>query len=201
MTPHDFRLVVWCCYLLTGTTWVCFGWFVMPDKRYPPEYWVWCSMRRRCYSPKSGDYYLYGARGVQVCDRWRESFANFMLDMGPRPTSGHTIERKDGAGHYCPENCRWATRAEQCQNTRTCRWITHNGITLNISQWANRLGIPSGVLRSRLHRGWSESSALTEPVLSDLASKQAAMRNASAHRWLKSVPPVGVKVNTKSQHG
>lgn len=89
--------------------------------RYPAEYLAWSNMRRRCYSPTFTSYPWYGARGVTVCDRWRESFPAFLADVGPRPSPRHSLDRIDTAGPYEPGNCRWATKDVQQQNRRYCR--------------------------------------------------------------------------------
>lgn len=97
-----------------------------------------------------------------MCERWRASFANFLADMGQRPTEKHTIEREDNDGDYSPDNCRWATRAEQVVNQRSNRILTFKGRSMPVSEWAKVTGINYGTLLTRITRlGWSVKRALS----------------------------------------
>lgn len=83
-----------------------------------PLYATWSGILNRCNNEKSVPYKYYGARGIQVCDRWKNSFYDFIADMGERPTPSHSVERINNDGHYEPGNCRWATKLEQVMNKR-----------------------------------------------------------------------------------
>lgn len=89
-----------------------------PRGTFPDGYWVWQAMLRRCDSEKNADFKSYGGRGISVCERWRNSFTDFIADMGPKPTPKHSLDRKDNDGNYGPSNCRWATAREQRMNQR-----------------------------------------------------------------------------------
>lgn len=132
--------------------------------RNAPEYAVWRSMKARCYNPKHMGYPHYGGRGIAVCSRWINSFANFIADMGKRPSPEHSIERTDNNGDYTPNNCRWATPKEQGRNQRSNHLIAFRGETHTISEWAEIAGINHKTLRTRINtRKWSIEKALTEP--------------------------------------
>ena len=89
------------------------------NKSHSTEYKTWQGILGRCYNKSYTEYPLYGARGITVCDRWKDSFENFYEDMGDKPSKNHSIERIDVNGNYCPENCKWITNHEQCLNKRT----------------------------------------------------------------------------------
>ena len=130
----------------------------------------WGKMMQRCGNPNDTHYANYGGRGITVCDRWLK-FENFYADMGDRPV-GMSIDRIDNNKGYSPENCRWATKSEQQNNTRNNRLITYNNETLNVSQWSVRMGWDASVLRTRLRRSWTIEEALTTPVGQRRTSKQ-----------------------------
>ena len=87
------------------------------------EYLCWWNMLDRCLNPACKTFKYYGARGITVCQRWRD-FGRFLDDMGPRPSPTRSIDRKDNDGNYEPANCHWATRTQQAQNRRGSKMTT-----------------------------------------------------------------------------
>jgi hypothetical protein len=128
-----------------------------------PEYTVWTHMVQRCTNPRRRGYEHYGGRGIRVCDRWRNSFAMFLADMGPRPSAKHSIDRVDNDGHYEPGNVRWATRAVQARNTVRSRLLTLGERTMCLTDWARELGLGATSLAERLER-WPLERGGTPPV-------------------------------------
>lgn len=125
-------------------------------------YISWLAMKQRCYYLKNKEYHNYGARGIQVCKKWKNSFESFLKDMGERPDKEFTLDRIDVNGNYCKENCRWITIKEQLNNKRNCHYIQHNNIKLTISQWAEKTGLSQGAIYMRLKRGWTIEDALSK---------------------------------------
>lgn len=124
-----------------------------------PLYATWLGMRERCNNPGHRRYSHYGARGIRVCSRW-DHFPNFAVDMGPKPSPKHTLERKENDDHYEPNNCRWATQKEQCSNKRNVRLITFDGFTGTIPDWCDRTSLNYTTLYQRLYKNWPLERAL-----------------------------------------
>jgi hypothetical protein len=130
-----------------------------------PEYHVWQQIKRRCHNPREKAYCNYGGRGIECCQVWRDSFQNFITDMGRRPSSSHTIERKNNDKGYAPDNCVWATRGEQACNRRSNRIVTIDGISRPLSEWTKDIGINYSTAVYRIKQlGWEPKDALTTPV-------------------------------------
>lgn len=142
--------------------------------RRTPEYQVWCKIKARCCNPNDIGYENYGGRGIKICDRWLHSFADFIQDLGERPSNDHSIDRVDVNGDYEPSNCRWALPDVQHNNKRNSVLLEWNGLKLTPAQWGRKLNIRAGVIRDRIQRGWSISKALSEPV--KLNSNETALR-------------------------
>jgi hypothetical protein len=117
-------------------------------------------MKSRCYNPNNKGYPRYGGRGIAICDRWRNSFDNFYIDMGDRP-NGMTLERMDNDSDYKPGNCKWATHATQSLNKRNNIWLTYRGRRRVIADWAKMRGIGKSTIRERIRRGLSIQKILS----------------------------------------
>lgn len=135
------------------------------DRLREPERGCWQQMVNRCTHPVHVGYPNYGGRGIKVCDRWLESFENFLADMGPRPSLRHTVDRIDVNGNYEPGNCRWATPKEQGRNRRDNRIISAFGREQCMAAWAEERGLPVRLIRDRIDKlGWGAETALSEPA-------------------------------------
>lgn len=86
--------------------------------RNSTEYKSWCAAKGRCFNVRDEAYPRYGGRGITMCEKWRNSFSEFLSDMGHKPTPDHSLDRIDTNGDYTVGNCRWATITEQARNRR-----------------------------------------------------------------------------------
>ena len=128
-------------------------------------YRIYNNMKTRCYNPNSESYKYYGARGVEICSEWLNDFLAFKewsLFHGYRDDL--TIDRIDNDKGYSPENCRWVTCKDQANNMRSNHSETIDGVTKNLSEWAEYYGINIKTVRDRLLRGWDIKRALITPV-------------------------------------
>lgn len=126
------------------------------------EYKAWAGMVQRCTNPKNPKWSRYGARGITVCDRWRD-FESFRADMGARP-AGMTIDRKDNDGNYEPGNSRWATQQQQGNNRGNNHLVVLDGAQMTLSDAARKAGISLSTLRARIRSGWSFDRAAHQPT-------------------------------------
>ena len=129
-----------------------------------PEHQAWLDMKNRCLNPRCKAWPDYGGRGIKVCERWIRDRRAFEVDMGPRPSRAHSIERRDNSRGYDPDNCYWADRTTQNNNTRRNRFIEHDGRRMTLAQWALTLGISREALGWRL-RHWTVDRALSEALM------------------------------------
>ena len=130
-----------------------------------PEYRAWHAMKTRCSNPRVKSFKDYGGRGIRVCDRWLESFENFIDDVGLRPSSRHSLGRKDNDGNYEPNNVRWETPEEQQNNTRANHRVTAFGETKNLSEWARERELDLSTLWRRLVKlKWDPERAVSTPI-------------------------------------
>ncbi len=135
---------------------------------------VWQSMMARCYNVLSHAFSDYGGRGIKVCDRWHD-VRYFVSDNEHLALPNLTMDRRDNDGDYSPGNVRWVSRYEQSLNRRSNVFLTHNGKTQTLFEWAREIGIPPRTLWARIRSGnWSTERALTEPVPSRKHQTRAA---------------------------
>lgn len=134
-------------------------------------YHIWASIKDRCTRESNKYYYIYGARGISVCDEWLNDYSAFKewaYANGYNENAGYmqcTIDRIDTNGNYCPENCRWVGLDVQSNNKSNNITIEYNGETHTLIEWSRILGIKWGTLRKRLlDLNWSVKEAFTIPV-------------------------------------
>jgi len=130
------------------------------------EYATWARMHRRCSNPRDDSYPYYGGAGIRVCARWsgESGFENFFADLGLRPSSAHSLERKNPGLGYAPGNCVWATRDVQANNKKSTVFIEIFGERMALANACRRFGVPVALAHSRRRIGWSDVEAVTIPV-------------------------------------
>lgn len=133
---------------------------------YERLYNIWASVFKRCYNTNHIQYNNYGGRGILVCEEWHdyEKFKKWALENGYSENakkSECSLDRIDVNGNYEPTNCRFVNSTVQNRNTRRNVYLTHNGETHCVTEWAEILNMPSYVLFQRLKRGWTVERTLT----------------------------------------
>ena len=162
-------------------------------------------MKTRCYNKKFPKYRTHGARGITVCERWRNSFEAFIEDMGPRPSPAHSLDRKNNDGDYEPDNCRWATAQEQASNRSTNRTITACGRTMLLKEWAKALGADPTTILGRLDRGWDPTRAVTAPPRRQRQRRQRFLRHNGRrlrlHEWARETGLTAATIHKRLRRG
>lgn len=117
-------------------------------------YRVWMGMKTRCYNENDEHWKDYGSRGIKVCAEWEHSFENFREWAIAHGYSDElTIDRIDFNSDYCPDNCRWVTKADQQRNKRNNRYYTYHGEKKLLQGWADEFGVTRSMLQGRIRRG------------------------------------------------
>lgn len=132
--------------------------------RKSKAYKIWDGIIERCTNPNSRAFKYYGGRGIEICERWRNNFENFLADMG-EPPANCSIDRINNDGNYEPGNCRWATHKQQCRNQRSNLVVEAWGIKKTLAEWAELTNLKYSTIQARLSRGWQAEIALSYPLV------------------------------------
>lgn len=125
------------------------------------EYTIWAAMWQRCANPRNRQYGEYRNRAPD--EAWR-SFETFYADMGPRPSSKHSIERVENSKGYSKDNCIWALVEVQARNKTNNRWITIGEETKLLTEWLSLYKRSPAIFYRRLSKGWTAEAALVTQV-------------------------------------
>lgn len=143
----------------------------------------WRGMIRRCENPNHHQYKNYGGRGIKVCDEWHslEKFAEWAFSKGFDDSKGRydcTLDRIDVNGDYCPENCRWISTKENCNNKTNNLWLEYNGERHTLQEWSDITGVKRSTIKYRITHGWPIKDALLlEPEYAYRTRREINERN------------------------
>jgi hypothetical protein len=153
-----------------------------------PEMHAYRDMVYRCHNPSHRGFKDYGARGIFVCQEWRDDPLTFYADMGPRPSAGHSLERIDNNGPYSADNCRWATRHDQYRNRRSNVVVLWQGRELAMVDFAAEVGISAATLATRRFK-WPVPGKRIRGE--DLLERPTARKRACAYYAAATIKPLG----------
>lgn len=129
-------------------------------------YRTWCHMRARCKNPNDSEYKYYGGRGIAVCEAWDKSYEEFKSWAAHNGyTETLTIDRIDVNGNYEPNNCRWIRFQEQASNTQRTIYVTCDGVTKTLADWAKYLNVKYSTLHKRIrYLGFTPEQTVSQAV-------------------------------------
>lgn len=157
-------------------------------------YTIWSRMKGRCFNPSDAAYPRYGGRGISVCEAWADSFEAFRdwaLSNGYEPHL--TIDRRDNDAGYSPDNCRWATYAEQNRNYSRNRPVEYRGQQVLICDLAVEVGVPQDILKNRILRyGWDVEKAVSTPIAHKVKREPWKAAGMSRSAWYRAGRPGAV---------
>lgn len=133
---------------------------------------IYTDMKRRCYVSKREDYHRYGGRGIQICEEWLENpelFEKWSLENGY--SEELTIDRINNDGNYEPSNCRWVDFYVQANNRSNNHTLEYKGVSLTMTQWAEKLGIHRHTLLNRINSGEDEDTVFNSTDIRQQKSK------------------------------
>lgn len=130
------------------------------NRQRSPEHRLWLNIKHRCLNSNNKSFHNYGGRGITICDKWKDDFAAFFMDVGARPTTKHSLGRIDNSRGYEPGNVRWETASQQARNRRNNKIVMYSGVAMPLVVACELSGVPYDRARRRLACGVSDEEAL-----------------------------------------